>query len=328
MTILAVGNEGDSFTTNFGITRYQTSCKDPLARGGIAPTQSQRHTLKLSSAVSEVWLHGYMYQNTTGDSTTLPLIGFLDSVSPGVDALRLLQIANYTTFQNSVRAAYWNGSAYVTIAEFSLPSFSSGGSGFEFDIHFKMGSSGRFRMFVERQLIMDKSGSYTPSISFDTVRFGAPDATGSYYGSIIAADECTVGLRLDSIIPNATGGGAGWTNATVANLADTTNAPAVNTATLASTNAAGSTFLLNYENPATFATIREAKGVSVASCGILQAGSGFTNLFLYVNSVTLGNMSFTPSFTSYQQFLATDPATSTAWTNTSISNMTIGAITT
>lgn len=328
MTILAVGNEGDSFGTNFGVTLYQNSCKDPLARGGIAPTSASRHTLKLSSAVSEIWLHGYMYLNSTGSSTTLPLIGFLDSASPGVDALRLLQIADYTNTQNAVRAAYWDGSAYVTIAEFNLPSFSAGSSGFEFDIHFKMGASGRFRMFVERQLIMDKSGSYTPSISFDTVRFGAPDSTGTWYGSIIAADECTVGFRLDSLIPNATGSGAGWTGATVANLADTTNAPAVNTATLASTNAAGSTFRLNYENPATFATIREAKGVSVAACGILQAGSGFTNLFLYVNSVTLGNMNFSTGFTSYQQFLATDPATSTAWTNTSISNMTIGAITT
>ena len=324
MTVLAVGNEGDSFTSNFGTAFYQTSCKDPLARGGIAPTNTSRHTLKLSSAVSEVWIHGYMYQNTTGSSTTLPLISVYDS---GVvtDLFRLLSIADYTTTQNAARAAYWNGSSYVTLAEFALPNFAASTPGFEFDIHFKLGSSGRFRMYVERQLAVDVSGSFTPSATFDTVRFGAPDGTGSTYGSIIVADESTVGRRLDSLIPNATGSGSGWTNATVANLADTTNAPAVNTTTLATTNAAGSTFLLNYENPSTFATIREAKGVSVASCGLVQAGSGFTTLSLYVNSVTLGSMGFSTSFSSYQQFLTTDPATSTAWTNTSISNMTIGA---
>lgn len=327
MTILAVGNEGDSFENNLSSSFYQTSCKDALARGGIAPTSGSRHVLKLNTAVSEVWLHGYMYQNTFGFSTSLAMIAFLDSAAPSTDLFQLLAIDDYRTAQKSVRATYWDGSSYVTIAEFNLPNLTAGSSGFEFDIHFKMGSSGRFRMFVERQLVVDKSGSYTPSATFDNIRFGAPDATGCYYGSLIAADECTLGFRLDSLIPNATSSGSGWTGASVANLADTTNAPTVNTGTLASTNATGANFLLNYENPATFATIREAKGVSIATCGLIQAGSGFTTLSLYVNSVTMGAMAFGTSFSSYQQFLTVNPATSVAWTNTTLSNMVVGAIT-
>lgn len=325
MTILGVGNEGDSFANNFSSSFYQTACKDSLARGGIAPTDSSRHELKLSSTVSEIWVHGFMAAISTGDSTTAALISLYDT-AVGPEELRILVVSNPTTTQKAFRASYWDGASYVTIGEFPLPVIDAGSTGFEFDFHYKSGSSGRFRFFVKRQVVFDKSGTFSAS-TFDRVVFGAPDATGYYYGSIIAADECTVGFRLDSLIPNITSSSSGWTNATVTNLADTTGAPAVNTGTLASTNTTGAFFLLNYENPSSFATIREARGVSVATAGLIQSGSGFTTLSLYVNSTTLGDMAFGTSFTSYQEFMNVDPATTTAWTNTSISNMTVGAIT-
>lgn len=326
MAILAVGNEGDSFENSLGTSFYQQSTKDALARGGIAPTSSSRHALKLSSSVSEMWVHGWWSFISSQTSSSAPLIDTYDS-GVGTTLFRILQVLDYTSDAFAYKAQYWNGSAYVDIADFSLPAFTASTNGFEFDIHFKSGSSGRFRVYVERQLVVDKSGSYVIGATWDRVRFSANSGLNVYYGSIIVADASTVGLRLDSLIPNATSSNSGWTNPTVANLADTTNAPAVNTSTLASTNTSGANFQLNYENPASFATHREAQGVSVASCGIVQAGSGFTNLSLYVNSTSLGNMSFGTSFTSYQQFLTTNPATGVAWTNATISNMTIGAIT-
>lgn len=327
MAVLGVGNEGDSFESGFTSASGQTSCKDALARGGPRAVNAAGHQVKLSSAVSDCWVHGWWAGDSTGTSASQAVFALVDSGTSTL-VFRILAVDSYTTSNKPLKAQYWNGSAYVDIASFSAPFFEASSSGFEFDLQFKAGASGRFRFFVNRQLVIDMSGSYVTSpTTWDRVRVATPDATGYSWGSIIVADESTVGWRLDSLIPNVNATGSGWTGATVTNLADTSVAPAYNSATLATTNAAGSTFLSAYENPATFATIRDAKGVSIATCGILQAGSGFTNLSLYVNSVTLGNMGFGTSFTSYQQFLATDPATSAAWTNTSISNMTAGAIT-
>lgn len=324
MAILAVGNEPESFSNFF--TNVQTTTKDRGQRGGIAATTTGtvRWELPFTSS-SEVWLRTWIYYSNNNTSTTLPLFELYNTTN----ARSVFQLLMFTTAAANCRLRYLSTapSTFTNITDLIIPFVQT--PGIELTIYFKRGSSGVLKVWVNGSLIYSGTGNYaTVDTTFDRVRLYSSNTAAVWYGGVIVADESLLGYEMDHLSPSGAGNYSGWTGS-AANLADTTGAPAVNTGTYINTNATAQRSTFAYDDMLALGSGREIAVVSVASRGILEAGSTPTTCVLVSRfggaDYSHASFGFGAAASNNNQLFTTDPAGG-AWSEADINGIEYGAL--
>jgi hypothetical protein len=325
MAILAVGNEPESFNNHF-TGNTQTTAKDRGQRGGVAGDTdgTTRWELNITSS-SEVWIRFWCFYSSNNTSTTNYFFDLFNSTN----SRSVLQWLNVSTGRVNTRFRYLSTapSTYTTIADVELPLSQTPGN--EFVIYFKRGSSGVLKIWVNGSLIYSFTGNYASvDTTFDRFRWYSPSTGANWGGGFILADENLVGYEMDHLSPSGAGNYSGWTGS-AANLADATGAPAVNTGTDINTNATAQRSTFAYDDMLTLSDGREIAVVSVASRGILEAGSTPTTCDLVSRfsgtDYTHGSFGFGASASNNNQLFTTDPAGG-AWSESDVNGIEYGAL--
>lgn len=330
MTILAVGDEPEFFSNFFsGANTVHTLFKDDGQRGGIYSNATNIWFLDLPAGVSELWMRFHTTRSPS-TSTTNPILTFTNT-STGKDAFRVMGTPSADTWRMTYNSV---GTTYTTLADAPFPS-GDGTVTHEVVLYFKRGASGVLRLWIDDDLLIDITGTYnTVDTTWNRIRFaGVSTSTTTTlshgFGGIVVADEPLYGFIVDHLSPSAAGTYSAWTGSYTA-LADTTNAPQVDTSTFITTNANGQKFSAAYEDTVALDGSREVACVAIAMRGIREAGStptGASFLSRHAGTdYTLNNLSLGGSDSSFTQILATDPAGG-AWTESSVNAIEFGVTT-
>lgn len=334
MTIYAVGDEPESYTTALGSISGSTTAKDTNSRGGVlVNTASAIASLYLKTSISECWFRGLVYAASAGSSSTNMSVGFYNS-SSSKDVVRIIQTGGTGTWKNYEIQYNSSGSSYTTIGSFPFkPRTVTAGSPNELTVYLKLGSSGVVKVFSRNCLVFSSTGNYTAVDSnFDYVRLGG--AVQMTWAGVIVSDSSVLTYTTDHLSPNGTGSSSGWTNAsggsaTTGDLIDSTGAPTINTATYIKTNTAGNRLTFNYDNSAVLSASRAVKGLQIAAAGIIESGSAISSVSFCIRhsgvNYTRNNLGFGTTIKGYSQVMETDPGGS-AWTTTTINALEIGVV--
>lgn len=323
MAILAVGDEPESFS-NFNTGNTQTTVKDSGQRGSVSAntTGTIRWQLDFSS-VTECWYHGRVSAGNS-NSATSPIISFYNTVS-AKDVLRFVGVSSTSSASGRITRNS-TGTTYVAIgADFGFP---MNDSAFTIDIYFKRGTSGVLKVFLAGYLVLNETGDFTTAdANWNAVRLFSGSGACSH-GACIVADECTVGWQIDHLSPSASGQYSEWTGS-AANLADTTGAPVVDTATDINVNTTGQRYLANYDDMIALPAACEIPAVVLAARGLIEAGSGNTVVNFMARQATtdytLNNTGFGTAAANARQIMALDPA-GAAWTEANVNAIQFGVI--
>lgn len=339
MTIYAVGNEPESYTTTQSSISGQTAVKDANCRGGISTSDGSSSTnfahLDLHTSVSEVWLRVLMNTSSNVSSSTSAVIGFYNSANSR-DVVRIIQNGASGTFNNYTIQYNSSGSTYTDIGSFPFRQRTvSSNTSNELTVYVKLGSSGAVKVYSRNMLVYSTTGNFTANDStFDFIRFAGSTTTN--WGGAIAASTALFGYALDTIVPNASGSNSGWTNAAggaraFGDVADVSGAPTINTSTQCKTDTIGDKFTFNYESSAVLPTGKTIRGLQLACAGIIQAGSTVTSISQVIRSsstdYTGNNVNFGTTTKGFHQIYETNPAGGSAWDTTSIAAVEAGAVT-
>jgi len=323
MTIYAVANEQDSFQQcphpNFNTNAVSSADYNIATRfGGNA-------RVHLGTSVSECWVHFSLYRIFPGvGSTTFPFLTLYNS-STGKDAFRIYNTATTAYFSCRYNSA---GTTYTTIA--------SGASNttnavISVDLYFKRGASGALKLFVDRQLRIDTTGTYnTVDTTWDYLTLTGFITTMTWeYSNIIVSDVPMFDWEYQTLRPSAAGAVSGWTG-DYTDLLD--NAGKIDATSAVFTDTASDSFTMSYENMVTPQANHDIKAVAIAASGSIDSAASISNIALYARhastNYTLNNIGASAGNgpVRYSQVMELNPV-SAQWSESDVNAIEFGGIT-
>ena len=218
MTIYAAGIEADSFgfavgstytvsgTSNHRDTTYTTS-----AIG--ANTGGPTYQFDFGTSLAALWFHGYFYmQGSLTITATGEILRFDSGTGPefrlvGTGANGLSGSYVEVKFQKTTNGSTWTdvGAAFNIVSS----------AGYHMDLKLTLGGSGAFACWLNGSKVIDFTGDVSTQTNTTTfARLGNhTSGTLCYWSQVIVADVPTIGMRLQTLGPNAAGTYTEWTGA-------------------------------------------------------------------------------------------------------------------
>lgn len=320
----------DVFATN-SLAAFSTISGAPTESTGRSDTAYTTTAINLGSVVikspqfinpttgatvtlTDGWFHfSHSYNGSSNHSI------FEIQNSAGTPVVRLFQ-----TTSSTLRADYWNGSAWVTTAAtFAEPaSFTNN----DIDVHVVCGVSGSIDVYLNNELVSTISGL---NAAVNNLAFITPKSSISnhYQSQFLVADQSTVGAKVRDLVINANATYTAWTG-DYTNIIET----GTNDTTMISSSVLGDKETYNA------ADITLAAGLVVSSMWFSARGRlntvspanikpmvriGSTDYTGAYNFGGLSSVAFGPSVAAF----AVDPSTSAAWGLTNINAAELGFVT-
>lgn len=326
MTILFVGNNSVDFfgkqtgdylqTSTFTNLRDTALVNDHLSNTNVDDNMSYPFGINLGAAYTDMWVH---FRFRTADISSSAVSGYMLSFRDASNNL-----IGRLDFQSDdlFCVAYGSGGSASSAVIDGFPAFTN----MTFDVRMQQtGGNNIITLYL--------NGAFVRQASFAQGTRGAPqtviwdtfdmvdanDQTLMWSEFIITSDEPTRGWRLAVLPPTAAGFHTDWTGPVTS-----VNSNDLLTAINGDANLEKNSYTLTYNAPATDAGIRAVIAKAIAS----RAPIGPANMRQFVriggtdyegaqHALTLGQV-------DYMHEWAVDPATSGAWSSTTIAAMEIG----
>lgn len=305
-TLLFAGNQMQDFTTasGTGLSEITTSghFDSSWVPNAVHTTNGLAMFAALNTAADEIWCHAWVWNNSADFNEGNNTFQWLNS--SGTPILRLLSTTNNGTYF----IQWWNGTAWVSLANPSIP----GISGLhQWDFYIKINTvSGKFQFYLDQVLIQD--------LSFDAHTISSI----KQWGIMPVRDTCdvseciihtnsTINKRYNLRLPSANGANTGFTGSYTdvdEPITDNSNFIYTSVANNISTFPTAGRTLTGYTVDAVIVTHLSMRDDASGPQNIQRAlYIGGTNYFGPTTALALG-------WTSYREYLTTDPSTSAAWT--------------
>lgn len=314
MTILFVGGEqGDFHGCGMSVDTSGTYHVSARARCALGGQNSQRATVNLASSAADIWTHHRRYWRgfNGGDGTWFTLVEFGDAVG---SRYRVAWRGSTSTYQLEYLSGGTTWTSYASYAAAALPS----GGAVTYDTRLTVSASGFFGLYIDGLLVASFTGNTTISAAVSGVTnvafvAAANDGTTTYQhwlSEFIVADEDIRGLFVNRLSPSAAGATSDWTGS-YTEIDDITRDDSDN---ISSATANQETQVALSDLSGTVGTVR---GVYVK----VRAAKGPTGpqgiqVGLRIGSTNYLSGTLTPIgvYMPLQYEMATNPATSAAWT--------------
>lgn len=279
------------------------------------------------TSLTEFWYHQHWMVSSGG----------------GSDAGMILGVKSSSGFEIRLRGDGGNNSTRMSIAveitadgttwtQVGSTFYFGQGIEYLFDMHVKFGSGGFIRIYMDGVKVFSYSATITTLTgTADRVRLGCGRQSGDVRSSeFIVADECTIGMRMNTLRVTSGGTTSAWSNG-VTEIDDAAGAIDNNDYIYTNTIGNVSTFVIeNVSAPTAITDGRKIAALAATFAAFLPPDATPGDLRAVVRSGSTNYESSDLSvrndggFFAATALWATDPDTSVAWTSTGINNAEIG----
>lgn len=315
-----------TFPGPYVVSTNATYVDTSVAREGF--TDSNTGTtchVDLPSAASDFWI-SFVSGSSSATSATASIVEFYSTSFSTTQALfRIRRAAVSLTTAGVLSADYWNGSSWVQITNSTVY---ASGTQYRFSVRIRMNdTTGAFAFYTnggeQGTGLVNADTILTAATNINRIQFSNWSAVSAFFSEIIVADEDTRNMRLAALSPTADGANTAWTGT----FADVDETGATDSDYLTSgTNGQKDTFVMSdihssvstmgvhsvvvsararrgTTGPANLKTVARISGTDYSSANLSGIDTGLRGL---------------------QSILATNPATSSAWTQSAVNGAEFG----